>query len=196
MKKIVPADATLIPDNARCVFRGQIFDAYQWDQQLFDGSIATFEMLRRPDTVIALCVVDGNILVIDEQQPHHGDRVGFPCGRVDSTDESILAAAQREVLEETGYQFEHWRLVDVKKVTSKIEWFAHTFVAWNVTSEGSPNLDPGEKISIERKPLAEVKQLALERQHSIGESLPILEQCDAIDQLLALPEFQGIEVDR
>ena len=105
MQKIVPDDSVLIPPEASRVFEGQIFDTYQWSQTMFDGSSHTFEMLKRPDTVTVMCVVDEKVLVIDEEQPHVGTRRSFPGGRVDDTDASVEAAAKREVLEETGYSF-------------------------------------------------------------------------------------------
>ncbi len=36
-----------IPPNAKRVFKGIIFDVYQWQQKMFDGSKETFEMLKR-----------------------------------------------------------------------------------------------------------------------------------------------------
>lgn len=110
MKKTVPADAVLIPAKAVRIFEGVIYDVYQWQQELFDGSKATFEMLRRPDAITAICVVDGKILVINEEQPHRGKKVSFPGGRREPGEETSRAA-QREVLEETGYNFKNWRLV-------------------------------------------------------------------------------------
>ncbi len=44
-KRTLPKNAILIPDHATCVFRGMLFDVYQWQQEMFDGSIETFEML-------------------------------------------------------------------------------------------------------------------------------------------------------
>jgi ADP-ribose pyrophosphatase len=46
-----------IPPHASKVFSGIIFDVYQWDQQLFNGKIATFEALTRSSTVIVIPVV-------------------------------------------------------------------------------------------------------------------------------------------
>lgn len=46
-----------IPSHATKVFSGVIFDVYQWEQELFNGNIATFEALRRPSTVIIIPVV-------------------------------------------------------------------------------------------------------------------------------------------
>jgi len=60
----------MIPPEAQCVFAGEIFSVYQWPQRLYDGSVATFEMVRRPDTVFVIAVDDaGNVLVNDEEQP-------------------------------------------------------------------------------------------------------------------------------
>jgi len=33
MKKTIPADAVLVPDDAKRVFNGMIFDVYQWPQK-------------------------------------------------------------------------------------------------------------------------------------------------------------------
>src|ERR1700753_2364169 len=103
MKKLIPSDAVLVPDVAELKFHGMIFDTYQWPQKLFDGSEHVFEMLKRTDTVSVMAVVDNKILFIDDEQPHLGSRRSFPGGRIDDTDESQLAAAQREMHEETGY---------------------------------------------------------------------------------------------
>ncbi len=47
-----PASKQPMPDHARRVFRGEVFDVYQWEQEMFDGSKAVFEKLIRQDTVI------------------------------------------------------------------------------------------------------------------------------------------------
>src|ERR1700733_8127048 len=100
MKKIIPPSAVLIPDQAKRVFKGEIFDVYQWPQTMFDGTAATFEMLKRPDTVQAIAVVDDKILVLNDEQPHRGARLTFPGGRADKSNESTDAAIKREVHEE------------------------------------------------------------------------------------------------
>ncbi|MFO0971471.1 MAG: hypothetical protein U0520_03950, partial [Candidatus Saccharimonadales bacterium] len=70
MKKVIPIDAKLIPQDAKKVFDGVIFDVFQWQQQMFDGTTETFEMLRRPDTVQVICIDEGKVLVLEEEQPH------------------------------------------------------------------------------------------------------------------------------
>ncbi|MEK7594634.1 MAG: NUDIX domain-containing protein [Patescibacteria group bacterium] len=195
MKKIVPEDSVLIPQQAVKAFGGQIFDVYQWSQTMFDDSEATFEMLKRPDTVTVMCVVDDKVLVIDEQQPHVGERRSFPGGRVDPTDLSVEAAISREVLEETGYSFNNWRLVKVWQPHNKMEWFIYLFLAWDVASKIEPNLDVGEKITVQNLSFNELKELVINKSGYLGESTTIFEDLDNLDQLLALPEFKGKVID-
>lgn len=156
----LPASAHLVPKNARRVFSGQIFDVYQWPQQLFDGSIATFEMLKRPDTVVVIALDDDDTVVVqDEQQPGGISRRGsVPVGRVDASDASVLAAAKREFAEETGLELASWKLLRVTQPEAKIEWFIHTFVACNVTKRGTQHLDAGEQITSRRQPFSEFRE--------------------------------------
>jgi ADP-ribose pyrophosphatase len=196
MKKIIPKDAVLIPDQAERVFKGMIFDTYQWPQKLFDGSSHRFEMLKRTDTVTAICVVEDKILVIDDEQPHLGSRRSFPGGRVDETDESIEIAAQREVLEETGYSFKNWRLVKVSQPYRKMEWFVYVFLAWGVAGQQPAKLDAGEKISVQSLSFDELKALVMQKAGYLGENSDLFESLAGLEQLLALPEFTGQTVDR
>lgn len=196
MNKVVPTDAVLIPEQATCVFEGQIFAVYQWQQELFDGSYDTFEMLKRPDTTSVICVVDDKLIVLDEEQPASGKRRSFPGGRVDETDADIIAAAQREVLEETGYTFKHWRLVKVWQPIKKMEWFVHYVLAWDVTGQQDVHHDPGEKISVELLEFDEVKRLAAQRVGFLHEASELFEGVDSLDNLRALPEFDGRMVNR
>jgi 8-oxo-dGTP pyrophosphatase MutT (NUDIX family) len=196
MKKIIPKNSVLIPEQAVRAFQGMIFDTYQWPQTLFDGSEHTFEMLKRPDTVSVICVVDGKLLVIDDEQPHLGSRQSFPGGRVDPEDSSVEVAAKREILEETGYSFKNWRLIKVSQPYRKMEWFVYVFLAWEEAGKQEPALDAGEKITVQHLNFNEVKALAAQRKGYLGESIDIFETAKDPDGLLALPEFEGQEVDR
>ena len=149
MQKFLPKNALLIPDNATRVFEGKIFDVYQWPQKMFDGSTATFEMLKRPDTVLVVAIKDNKLVMVDDEQPNRPPQIQFPGGRVDKEDESWLAAAKRELLEETGFSFASWKMIEVHQPMSKIEQFVVWFLATDYISEQSTHLDGGEKITVE-----------------------------------------------
>lgn len=138
----------LIPPEAKRVFSGVIFDVYQWEQALYDGTTATFERLKRPDTVVILAqTVDGLYLTMQEEQPGKGSFASVPGGRVDPG-ETPLVAARRELLEETGYTSEEWEEYFSVQPVSKIDWSVHYFFARNCTKTAEQSLDSGEKIIV------------------------------------------------
>ena len=169
---------------------------FQWQQELFDGSYDTFEMLKRPDTTSVICVVDGKIIVLDEEQPNSGKRRSFPGGRVDETDTDIIAAAQREVLEETGYTFKNWRLVKVRQPIKKMEWFVHYVVAWDVANQQETHHEPGEKITVELLEFDEAKQLTAQKVGFLGEVAELFEDNDSCEDLLLVSSLTGREIER
>lgn len=197
MEKVVPTDAILIPDHAERVFQGILFDVYQWQQKQFDETEKTFEMLKRADTVVVIGVADDHILFLEERQPHTSTTLNFPGGRLDPEDTSVLAAAQREMREETGYEFNTWRLVDVTQPHTKIEWFIHTYLASDIKASHEPIKEPGEKITIRTSSFEAVKQLCRDGQGDLGiESRGLFEVAQSLADLLNVSEFSGQEVDR
>lgn len=156
-ERILPKKARLIPSEAECVFEGEIYDVYQWPQTMLDGSVKTFEMLRRPDTVMVIALDEhGQVLVNDEEQPGGIVRKNhLPVGRLESS-ESPLVAAQRELREETGWEFGDWELLDVVQMEKKIEWFTYLYVAKQALRHGTQRLDAGERITTKSVPLVEV----------------------------------------
>ena len=157
-----PASKQPIPNHAKRVFKGVLFDVYQWEQELYDGSKTTFEKLKRPDTVVVFPVLpDGRILLTEQEQPGKTPFIGATGGRVDEG-EDILAAAKRELLEESGYEAEEYMLWDAQHPTSKIDWVVYTFVAKGLKKVGDLQLDGGEKITLKPVTLDEFVTLATE----------------------------------
>lgn len=136
-----------IPKEAKLMFRGVIFDVYQWEQKMFDGSYETFEMLKRPDTVEIIPVIDDRILINEQQQPNSPVFLSLFGGRVDEGEEP-LQAAKRELLEEAGYGSDDWELIRTHEPYSKMEWTVYIYIARNSKETAKQNLDTGEKIKV------------------------------------------------
>ena len=136
------------PDHAKKVFEGVIFDVYHWDQEMFDGTTAVFEALKKRDTVTVLATVDNMIVLNKEEQPARPPFVALP-GDICEKDEDIIQNAQRELLEETGYssdEWQEWFTVDPFGEMRKIEWSSHFYIAKNCKKVSEQKLDSGEKI--------------------------------------------------
>ncbi len=187
MRTLIPENAVLIPENAARVFKGVIFDVYQWQQELFDGSHTTFEMLKRPDTVVVIAVRDNKILILDQEQSGRSSFYDLPCGRHDVVSETELDAARREVLEETGTSFADWKLVAVEQPQSKVDWLIYTFIATNFISETEQNLDAGERIQVELKSFDDAKKLMGDPKVRFPNKT--LMEAGSLEELLALPDI-------
>lgn len=136
-----------LPSNAKIVFKGQIFEVWQWKQKMFDGSVETFEKLRRTNTAQAIPIVGDKILIQTQRQPHRKKSFNsIPGGRCERG-EKPLVAAKRELLEETGYASDDWMLWREENPISKIIWTVYTYIARNCYFKQPPHLDAGEKIT-------------------------------------------------
>jgi ADP-ribose pyrophosphatase len=136
-----------IPAHARCVFHGVLFDVYQWEQELFDGSYATFEAVRRlPSVQVLATSPDDRVVLLREEQPYVGTFVAVPGGRVDrgrSPEETVL----RELREELGMVPEEVELWNAETFGSSIEWTGYDFIARRCRQVAEPEQEPGERIA-------------------------------------------------
>ena len=136
-----------IPEHAKKVFAGEIFDVFQWEQVLFDDSKAIFESLKRSETVTVIPVTeDGKIMLIEEEQPHIPLHLKNVAGKVDPG-EKPEETARRELLEETGYECEDLKLWYMENPIYKIDWTVYTFVARGCRKVADQNLEGGERIT-------------------------------------------------
>ena len=136
-----------IPTEAKRVFQGLIFDVYQWEQELFDGSYTTFERLKRADTVTVIATSGDKVYLTHQSQPTKPDYYGLLGGRVDAGEEP-LEAAKRELLEESGMVSENWELYKTYEPVHKIDWKIYTYIARDCRKVSDQKLDPGEKIEV------------------------------------------------
>jgi 8-oxo-dGTP pyrophosphatase MutT (NUDIX family) len=104
--------------------------------------------------------------VVLVKQYRHGARqvmLEIPAGVMDEEDESPMLAAQRELLEETGYTSEQF--FEIGKVypnPATHNNLTYSFLALDVEQVGQQNLDETEEIEVSLVPFEEFVSLAKE----------------------------------
>lgn len=135
-----------MPPEAQKVFQGKIFSVWQWEQELYDGSKATFERIARPDYAYAVGVLDdGNILLLHDEQPDR-EAVLTPAGGKVDEGETPQQAVHREFSEETGLRIGQLTPWHAYQPSTKVEMTTYAFVARKLVREQEPHPEPGEKI--------------------------------------------------
>lgn len=118
-----------------------------------------FYVLHYADWVNVVALTPDDHLVMIRQYRHGAGEVclEIPGGCVDAGDSDVVAAAARELLEETGYAAERLRVVvslspNPSTQTNKV----HTVLAFDARRVQMPNLEPGEDITVEIMPVRKV----------------------------------------
>lgn len=161
-----------LPQNAKKIFSGEIFDTYQWPQEMFDGSTETFEMLYRTDTIQVIATKGEKILLALEEQPMIKRGYGLFGGRMDKG-ESPLECAKRELLEESGHSSEDWELLKTYEPYHKMDWTLHLFIARNCQKVSEQKLDAGEKIEIKEVNFDKFVDIAINEPNFSGKEITI-----------------------
>ncbi len=130
-----------------------------------DGlEIKPYYVLDYPDWVQVIAIDGDENLVVVRQYRHGAGRVTLeiPSGCVDPSDADPVAAAARELREETGYASDHLRHVGTitnnpANQTNRI----FIVLAERVRLVGAQALDESEEIAVELMPLAQARETAL-----------------------------------
>ncbi len=135
-----------------------------------------YYVLEYPDWVNVIAITDeseagdaaGAKMVMIRQYRHGLGKTCYelPCGVIEPGEEP-LAAARRELQEETGYgegEWEHYMTLSGNPSTTNN--LTHTFIARGVRKISEQNLDSTEDISVHILPLGTVKEL-LDNNHML-----------------------------
>jgi ADP-ribose pyrophosphatase len=106
-----PARARVL--KSKVVYRGPLFHVTSEQVREPAGYVARRDVVRHPGSVVVLALRDGRRgpeILLERQYRHAtgGYLWELPAGKVDRG-ESELAAARRELLEETGYTAKSWK---------------------------------------------------------------------------------------
>jgi ADP-ribose pyrophosphatase len=122
--------------------------------------------------VVALTAQQEVVLV---RQYRHGlgrAILELPGGAINPEDKSPLAAARRELLEETGYTGEYFVATgQVSPNPASHTNMLHCFLATGVEKVTAPRLDATEQLSVELMPLTEL--VALAKQGGLAQSMQV-----------------------
>lgn len=143
-----------IPDHAKCVYKGKIFEVYEWPQEMFDGSIETFECLKRRPTTSVLAFDGSDIIFSKQEQPGKPEFYSFLGGRCEEG-EDPLEGAKRELLEESGLVSDNWKLIRCYNIGGKIDWQVYYYAAYSCRKVAEQKLDSGERIVLMRLPFTQ-----------------------------------------
>ena len=123
--------------------------------------IDDFYVLEYPDWINIIAIDKTGYFIIEQQYRHGiGQTVLEICAGVVESDESPLAAAKRELLEETGYGKGDWQLFMISSPnTNSMTNHCYTFLATDVEKINSPITEDTEDIKVLLFPKEQVKKL-------------------------------------
>ena len=149
--------------ESKYLFRRPWLTVRQEHIRLVNGAeVPEYYVLEYPDWVNILAITKDKKFVMVRQYRHGSQTTNFEfCGGVvDKTDESPLAAAQRELLEETGFGGGKWRQnLKMSANPSTTNNWIYNFIAEDVELVEKQHLDGGEDLSWHLLSLAEIKDL-------------------------------------
>ena len=126
---------------------------------LADGRLPSSRtVFEYPDWVDVIALTQGlNVVLVDQYRHAVGQiRTEFPAGAVDGA-EAPMTAIKRELLEETGYASDDWRLIGSAAVNPALQTNRiHCFLALGARKVAAQKLDEGEAIRTHELPLSEL----------------------------------------
>ena len=151
--------------SSRVAYRGPVFSVTT-DQVLEPGGVrARRDVIRHSGSIVILAVDDAKPeprILLERQYRHAAQSMMWelPAGRIDEG-ESPLAAARRELLEETGYAARHWRKMLFFYVSPGFLDETMTIYLARGLTKGKAQPEEDEKISTRFFPLSVARKMAL-----------------------------------
>ena len=150
--------------KSKLAFQGRVFSVTTDTVTEPGGCTSTRDIIRHNGSVVILAVDSGDdptnpFILLERQYRHAAGRflLELPAGRIEPG-EAALAAAKRELREETGFRARRWsRLVNYFASPGFLAEQMQVFLAEDLRP-GVARPEPDEKITLLRLPLVEVLQ--------------------------------------
>ena len=151
-----------IRNDRRVVIKDRWLTLYADGCQLPNGhTLDPYYVIEERDWVHVVAIDSLGEVLVTRQYRYAANVVctELPCGAVED-DETPLAAANRELKEETGFEAQEWELLSVNyanpaRQTNRI----YCYIARDLNDSGTRALDVSEDISFEFQPIAEIKNM-------------------------------------
>ncbi|HEY2040356.1 MAG TPA: NUDIX hydrolase [Edaphobacter sp.] len=163
--------------SSKVVFKGKVFSVYRDEVIEPTGVKNVREVIRHNGSVVILAVDESRNprdpeIILEKQYRHAAGQLllELPAGRVEPG-EATLAAAKREMIEETGYRAKRWTLLTKYFASPGFlgEWM-QIYLARDIRAgEAQPEAD--EQIDVIRMPLSEALALASSNKIHDGKTL-------------------------
>jgi ADP-ribose pyrophosphatase len=143
--------------TSRLAFDGVFLRLYQDQVRAADGHVGVREYVRHPGAVTVVALLEDGHVVLERQFRHPLGRtmIEIPAGKIDPG-EGLLACAQRELREETGYAAATWvHLGAFHNAFGYSDEKIEVFLARELTREGTKQ-EAGEVIDVFTAPWQDV----------------------------------------
>jgi ADP-ribose pyrophosphatase len=172
--------------SSKLAYKGKVFSVFTDKVEEPGGGINVRDVIRHNGSVVILAVDESKNpndpdIIFERQYRHAAGQflIELPAGRVEPK-EATLAAAKRELIEETGYRAKRWTLLTKYFASPGFlgEWM-QIYLARDIR-EGTAAPEPDENIEVFRLPLSEALALIAANKIHDGKTLIGLMLYDAI----------------
>jgi ADP-ribose pyrophosphatase len=163
--------------SSKLAYRGKVFSVFTDTVEEPGGNINVRDVIRHNGSVVILAVDESNNpndpdIIFERQYRHAAGQflLELPAGRVEPK-EATLAAAKRELIEETGYRAKRWMLLTKYFASPGFlgEWM-QIYLARDIR-EGVSTPEPDENIEVLRLPLSEALAMVAANKIHDGKTL-------------------------